>query len=329
MLTLMDKSNISIIIVNLNGRDLIEDCLTSIEKLTLRAREIIIIDNGSIDGSVEFVNSNFPLIKVIRLDRNQGFARAANIGIKRAKGSRIALLNNDTVVDEKWLQELNYVLDKNPEVGFCASKILNYWDPKVIDTAGDVLGIFKAYKRGHMRVNGAMYSKQLYVFGACAGAAIYRRDMLNDIGLFDENFVSDMEDVDISFRAQLTGYRCMYVPTAIVYHKMGQTKNRIGWTGQLTLRNNMLVWLKNAPAGFLIKYAPEFFYEETIRCLICFGIRRHGFQRPNFKYLATILKAYGQALRLIPKILRQRRRIQRRKIVNAKYIESHVYLNQP
>jgi GT2 family glycosyltransferase len=315
----------SLIIVNWNGRDLLEDCLPSLENQTITAEEIIVVDNGSNDDSVEFLKISFPSVKVVALDKNYGFAKANNIGIRLASGPRIALLNNDTVVDSKWLEELNHALDNHPEVGFCASKMLMYRDPNIIDSAGDMLGIAKAYKRGHGRPNGTEFNEPEYVFGACAGAAIYRSEMLNDIGLFDETFVTNLEDVDLSFRAQLVGYKCMYVPSAVVYHKVGETKRRIGWTDRLTQRNNKLMWLKNAPGWLLIKYAPQVFSEETRKLAGSLGVGISGFRLPDSKSLKMRLTVNAEVLWLFPEIQRKRREIQRRRVVNAAYIESFLY----
>jgi GT2 family glycosyltransferase len=228
-------------------------------------------------------------------------------------------------VDSKWLEELNHALDNHPEVGFCASKMLMYRDPNIIDSAGDMLGIAKAFKRGHGRPNGTEFNEPEYVFGACAGAAIYRSEMLNDIGLFDETFVTNLEDVDLSFRAQLVGYKCMYVPSAVVYHKVGETKRRIGWTDRLTQRNNKLMWLKNAPGWLLIKYAPQVLSEETRKLAGSLGIGISGFRLPDSKSLKMRLTVNAEVLWRFPEIQRKRREIQRRRVVNAAYIESFLY----
>ena len=315
----------SLIIVNWNGRDLLGDCLPSLEKQTEPAEEVIVVDNGSSDGSVEFLKLSFPSVKVVELDKNYGFAKANNIGIRLARGSRIALLNNDTVVDSRWLAELNNALDNHPEVGFCASKMLMYRNPNIIDAAGDMLGIAKAYKRGHGRPNGTEFNEPEYVFGACAGAAIYRSEMLENIGLFDETFITNLEDVDLSFRAQLVGYKCLYVPSAVVYHRVGETKRRIGWTDRLTQRNNKLMWLKNAPGWLLIKYAPQVLSEETIKLAGSLGIGISGFRLPDSKSLKMRLTVNADILWRFPEIQRKRREIQRRRVVNAAYIESFLY----
>ena len=296
--------------------------MPSLENQTITAEEIIVVDNGSNDDSVEFLKISFPSVKVVTLDKNYGFAKANNIGIRLASGSRIALLNNDTVVDSQWLEELNHALDNHPEVGFCASKMLMYWDRDVIDSAGDMLGIARAYKRGHRKQDGTEFNVPAFVFGACAGAALYRREMLADIGLFDETFVTNLEDVDLSFRAQLAGYKCIYVPTAVVYHKVGETKRRISWIDRLTHRNNRLMWLKNAPGLLLLKYATRVLTEEMQRLANGLGIGLSGLRRPDVKDLKMFLAADAELLRLLPEIRRKRREIQGKRVVSTAYIES-------
>jgi GT2 family glycosyltransferase len=312
----------SVIIANWNGRDLLAECLPSLQAQTIPAEEIILVDNGSTDDSIDFVQSSFPRAVVISLDQNYGFAKANNIGIRQAVGSRIALLNNDTVADQRWLQELNRALDEHPEVGFCASKMLNYWERGIIDAAGDVLGAARARKRGHGQPDGPEFSEPAHVFGACAGAAIYRRAMLDDIGLLDETFVSNLEDVDISFRAQLAGYQCLYVPTATVYHKLRVTKRRMGWTDRLTYRNEKLMWLKNAPTELLIKYAPSVFCDEGKRWIHSLGIRRRALPHPNLEELKMLLTVNVEALLLLPETMRKRREIRRTRVVSTEYIEA-------
>jgi len=288
--------------------------------------EIVVVDNGSTDGSLEFIKSSFPLVRTIALPKNYGFAKANNIGIRSTNGKTVALLNNDTVVDRHWLEELNRALDEHPEVGFCASKLLNYWKRDIIDTAGDVLGVANAYKRGKGDEDGPKYNEPKYIFGASAGAVIYRRRMLEDIGLFDETFVTNVEDVDLSFRAQIAGYKCMYVPTAVVYHMVGTTKHRTGWstgwTGRLTRRNKKLMWLKNAPTKLQIKYLPQIVSEEGWCLIGSLGIRRWGLQRPNLQRFKMLLGVDAEVLLLLPEMMRKRREIQRRRVVSAEYIES-------
>ncbi|MBI4815141.1 MAG: glycosyltransferase family 2 protein [Deltaproteobacteria bacterium] len=312
----------TVIVLNWNGKDLLEECLTSLRAQTDRDFDTMVVDNGSHDGSVEFVSTRFPEVRVLALPENYGFAKGNNLGMREVSTERIALLNNDTRTDPKWLEELNAALDAHPEVGFCASKMLNYFQPDVIDTAGDEIGVAMGLKRGHLQKDGPEYSTPRYIFGACAGAAIYRKAMLDQIGLLDESFGTNFEDVDLSFRAQLAGWRCWYVPTAIVYHKVGETKRRVSWKQLPSYRNSKVAWLKNAPLPLVLKYTPTLLKNEAIRVLVSAGVRRRRFEKPELEKVAMLLAADWQVLMRMPSTLKERRRIQRQRVVSTEYIDS-------
>ena len=248
---------VSVIIVNWNGKQHLEECLDSLSKQTFKAFETILVDNGSSDGSIEFVEKNFPIVKVIKLNYNNGFCRGNNIGLQHARGDFIALLNNDTLVDMHWLEELYRAMTKHSHVGICASCIVNYYSRDVLDTAGDGFDLCGVgYKIGEgMPVT--EFQKERYVFGACAGAVLYRRSMIDEIGFFDERFFALGEDLDLSFRARLAGYKCLYVPDAIVYHKIGRT---VGQNSDFLLyhsrRNVEYTFFKNMPFPLIIATLP-------------------------------------------------------------------------
>jgi GT2 family glycosyltransferase len=286
--------NTSVIIPNWNGLHLLSDCLTSLHNQSFSDFEVIVVDNGSTDGSPGFIKTYFPSVKLIRLDKNYGFAKANNIGFAESVGDRIAVLNNDTVVDENWLATFNQTLDTHPDVGFCASKILLLDQPTIIDSTGDVLTLFGAYNRGHNEVDQPKYNLQQYVFGACAAAAIYRRSMLEDIGFFDDIYVTSFEDVDLSFRAQLAGYKCLYVPNAIVYHKRRETIRKVQSHVQLlSYRNKRILWLKNAPTSMVIKFFPYFllgeFYLNLLKPFLRYPLKKNVRPQSRFKLNVTIL----------------------------------------
>ena len=303
---------VSVIIPNWNQRSLLEACLHSLSRQEFQDFETIVVDNGSSDGSVDHVARNFPLVQVLALDSNLGFAVASNSGIRMARGKYIALLNNDTEADRLWLQELVGALDSALDVGFCASKMLLWEDPSIADACGDfytVEGI--AGKIAHLsQVSSSPERKE--VFGASAGAAIYRRSMLDDIELFDEDFFITHEDTDLSFRAQLMGYKCLYVPSAIVYHRLSATLGRDSdmhnFYGQ---RNIEFVFFRNMPLTLLIKYLP--LHLITVVLLFLVYLRR-GKARP-------FIKAKLDALRLLPRMIERRRGIQRKRNVPAHEID--------
>lgn len=247
---------ISLIIVNYNGLHLLKGCLESLRLQTFRDFEIIIVDNASHDGSAEYIAANFPEVKLVVLPRNVGFAGANNEGLKQADGEYIALLNNDAEADRDWLKSLADAMARTPVAGICASKMLVH-GTEVIDSAGDGFATnLKGFKRGEGQP-ADHYSREEFVFGACAGAALYRKKMLDEIGFFDESFFLLHEDTDLNMRAQLAGWKVLYVPSALVFHKV---RSSIGTMSDLAvyyaLRNSELVRLKNVPAGLLFRCSP-------------------------------------------------------------------------
>ncbi len=252
----------SIIIVNYNGRGFIMDCLKAVAGQSFRNFEVIIIDNNSGDGSAEsvrrYLEENGLEWKLIPLGTNLGFAGANLEGLKEACGRYIALLNPDTAADSSWLAELVRAMDAHPEAGICASKMIA-GKTGVIDTAGDSFSsLLKGFKRGEGD-RAIKYDRQEYVFGACAGAALYRREMLDGIGFLDEDFFLGHEDTDLNLRAQLAGWKALYVPSAVVFHEVGASRGKMsGMSVYYTLRNTELVRIKNVPASVFLRYFPQF-----------------------------------------------------------------------
>ena len=248
-------AKIVVIVLNFNGKHFLDACLSALRAQTFDDFQTVLVDNASKDGSVEWVRAQYPGVRIIRLSDNLGFCGGNNRGIEATEGEYVALLNSDTEVVPEWLQALVQVLDSTPEVGFCASRMIRMFDRYTIDTAGDVF-----YTHGVGGKRGEGQSMNFYtalgpVFGACAGAAIYRRSMLMDIGLLDEDFFAYDEDIDLSFRAQLRGYRCQYVPEAIVYHHVGGSFRGTSTASIRRIRRNTLeVLLKNMPSALLLKH---------------------------------------------------------------------------
>jgi GT2 family glycosyltransferase len=219
-----DSSNplISVIIVNYNGKKFLSDCLSSLLCQSYFPFEVIMIDNASNDGSVEYTNKNFPQVNVIVQSSNRGFAGGTNAGIRVAKGEFILTLNNDTIVDPQMLKEIVRPMLAESCVGVCGSKML-LSDGRINSTAICISRSGAAWDRGMGEPDDGQYDDAEEVFGSCAGAALYRKAMFDEIGLFDEDFFLYMEDVDLAFRARLSGWKCIYVPTARVVHFHGGT----------------------------------------------------------------------------------------------------------
>jgi GT2 family glycosyltransferase len=246
-----DTDQAVIIIVNWNGLHFLEDCLTSAEQQTYESYEIILVDNGSADGSIEYVKRHFPKVKILELERNVGFAKANNIAIGKAlhqKINYIALLNNDTKADRRWLEKLIEASQTDVRVGICASKILLLSDPTIIDSTGHIFQSGKIGDRGYGEIDSGQYDDQLDVIGACAGACLYKREMLEDIGLFDESFITYYEDADLSWRSHNKGWKAKYVPESVVLHHHSGTISNNEKLDQLRmelLRINLVKMIRN------------------------------------------------------------------------------------
>ncbi len=314
-------NRVSVIIPNWNGKDLLEPCLESLYRQQFDDFETILVDNGSNDGSVAFVRNNFPQVKIIRFDENRGFSPAVNAGIAASNSLYVALLNNDALVQPLWLKELVGALDANAEVGSVASKILFFSDPTSVNSAGDEFSWFGvAYQRRLTRGDVGLFDDPRYVFSACAAAALYRRELFEKIGLFDESFFAYHEDVDLGFRSQLAGYRCLFVPTAIAHHRHRATSSRVPslWF-YLRERNKLFVLIKNLPAKLLFICLPLIVFHEGL-CLVKAVVRG---------YPVSYVKAMRDVISDFPRLLRTRSEIQARRIVDDAYVRSLLCFKDP
>ncbi len=235
------QPDVSVIVLNWNGKQYLETCLSSLLKQNYPSFEIIFVDNGSTDGSMEFVNNKFPGVIALKHRVNLGFSQGVNSGIRIAKGKYIATINNDAEADPAWISELVRVMDRDSNIGSCASKMLRYYNRNIIDSAGTlVYQNGSAYDRGSLEIDAGQYDSQEEIFGACAGAALYRKEMLDEIGLFDEVYFAYLEDVDISFRMHLFGWKCIFVPDAVVYHMHSATSKQASTFKLFYLERNKL-----------------------------------------------------------------------------------------
>ncbi|MCK5069109.1 MAG: glycosyltransferase family 2 protein, partial [Desulfocapsa sp.] len=233
---------IDIVIPNFNGKVFLRNCLNSLQKQTCTEFSVIVVDNGSTDGSIELLSEEYPKVKVLSWDENRGFSAAVNAGIDAGSAPLIFLLNNDTELDKHCLDELIATAQAKAGYDFFAAKMLNYHERTSLDGAGDAFlrgGV--GYRIGTMETDGNYYNTARQVFGACAGAALYRRDFFDELGLFDEDFFAYLEDVDLNLRANSRGKKCWYVPDARVYHiGSATTGSKINpFTVSLSTRNNL------------------------------------------------------------------------------------------
>lgn len=241
---------VSVVIANWNGKSYLRECLSSLKNQTYPHLEIIVVDNGSSDDSLEFMETNFPKIVVIKNRSNLGFAKANNLGILAARGKYIATLNNDAVAEPDWIENLLAAAQKRNDVAMFASKILSFSNPKLIESAGLLLypdGI--AGRRGYLEKNNSKYTKEEEVLLPTACAALYRKEQLLACGLFDKDYFAYCEDTDLGLRMRLLGMTCLYVPDAMVYHHYsGTSRANLSSKVYLVERNRLWTALKCFPA---------------------------------------------------------------------------------
>jgi GT2 family glycosyltransferase len=248
---------LSVIIPNWNGGKWLGTCLNALRQQTFQNFETIVVDNGSTDGSLELLARDYSEVRVLPLAANRGFAPAVNEGIRAARGEIVVLLNNDTEADPHWLEEIMLAFRQQPAAGMVACKLRQFDRRTVLTSAGDfcrVVGI--PGMRGVWVEDCGQYETPDSFFGALGAAAAYRKSMLDEIGLLDEEYVSYLEDMDLNWRARLAGFACAYAPRAIVYHVVSATGG-----GPLASyyvgRNTIAVLAKNYPAGLWKKYWPR------------------------------------------------------------------------
>lgn len=306
---------VSIIVVNWNGQNFLDDCLSCLFSQTYVDREIILVDNNSSDASVGVVQEKFPAARIVRLSVNEGFTGGNAAGLRIATGEFIALVNNDTRTDRRWLERLVEPMIKDPTVGICAAKLI-FDGTDRLNSAGDGLTTAGVGFNGGLNRPINQCENSELVFGACGAAVLYRRKMLDEIGFLDDDFFLYDEDTDLNFRAQLAGWKCAYVPDAIVYHKCNGTAGRLSDTHvYYHTRNLEFVWIKNMPLGLMVRFAHHKLVQEIGSfCYLCL---RHGQWRSFFK-------AKRDAFRMLPTMWRKRRGIQARRRVSNAHVRSQL-----
>lgn len=248
---------VSVVIPNWNGARWLRVCLDSLYLQTYKDFKVYVVDNGSTDNSVSLMETEYPWVHIIRNTENLGFAGGMNSGIVVTQGELIVALNNDTETDANWLSVLVETMDKHPNAGTGASQLMDFTDRDIIDSLGDgYLPIGTSFKVGAGRKYVPENNSVRKVQSACAAASVYRRKMLDEIGLYDEDFFAYMEDIDLGLRAQAAGYDCIFIPNAKVYHMGSATSGGTAsaFSIRQTVCNTYQVILKNVPTLLIPLY---------------------------------------------------------------------------
>ena len=295
--------------------------LPSLRAQTYGDAHVVVVDNGSTDGTAEHVRSRYPEVTLVELGSNLGFAVAVNRGIAACEGDHVAVVNNDLELDPRWLERMVAALRDHPDAGSATGKMLFYDRRDVIDGAGDFTSWYAiSAPRGRGEIDRGQYDAPEPVFSACGGAALYRRTALDAIGTFDEDFFAYAEDVDWGFRAQLAGWTCRYMPDAVAFHMGGATSSRVpNWSRYLFFRNTLSMVAKNWPASALVRNAPRLvlFFAKSVVASI------------RGRWFLALARGTRDALRQLPRTLRKRRAIQRNRAVGLSYLNGIVRADYP
>ena len=271
---------VSIVILNWNGDGIVQECLSSVYETEYSDIEIIVVDNGSADGSRAWLRRQRK-ITLVENERNEGFARGTNIGFSRVRGVYAVALNNDMVVEPSWLNEPVRRLEQDARVGIVACRQMMYHDRATVDVLYHILArdlSFFPYGRAKQFSSMPGADKAGYILSASGGSAVYRKKMLDEIGGFDERFFAYSEDADLSMRAFLSGWKCLYVPEAVAYHRgsasFGRVPEKVTFYGQ---RNRYLLMYKYFPVSLILAHLPWILNSERRSMQqICLGQKSPG-----------------------------------------------------
>jgi GT2 family glycosyltransferase len=316
---------ISVVVLNWNGVKVLNPCLSSLRTQTYTPLEIIVVDNASTDDSVNFVRERFPDVKLIVNEKNLGFGGGNNVGILASRGRYIMMLNNDTRLDSKCIEELKRSIERDDRYGACASKILLEYEDNLIDAAGIVIcpdGL--SIGRGRLE-KGNTYDEEAEVFFASDCACLYRREMLEDIGLYDEDFFAYADETDMGWRAQLAGWKCIYNPKAVVYHFHSASAGTYSpFKAYLVERNRIWVAIKSFPISLLILGQFYTFWRYLLQAYGAFAGKgaagRFTSDFSKIDLIKILIKVYLSLWRQLPLMLKKRRAIQKRKRISNREV---------
>ncbi len=333
-----ETPEISVVVLNWNRRELLAACLRSLARQRGVSFEVVLVDNGSEDGSVEMVEREFAAcpfpLRLIKNNENRGFCAANNQGIAAARGAFVALLNNDAEADPGWLAALRRAFEGRPEIGMTASKILVYEEPGKIDKAGHLI-----YPDGQNRGRGSgepdlgQYDEPEETLWPDGCAAMYRKELLEQVGGFDEDFFAYGDDAELGLRARIAGWRCLYVPDAVVRHHRGATLGIASFRRlELIERNRVLLAAKLFPWSLL--WLNPLYYLARIGAGLRAAARDQGEiarfpgLRGKVRAAGALLKGDLAALRLLPRILRKRREVRKFRKLTPRQVRELILRNR-
>jgi GT2 family glycosyltransferase len=294
---------LTVAILSYNGCALLQTMLPSLDRQSFRDYRTVVVDNGSSDGTAHWLATQRPDVEVVALPHNVGVTAALNVCVEASATELVGLFNNDLELHPDCLGELVGALSAHPEAGSAAAKLVDFHRRDVLDGAGDLFGWgCRPMRRGHGERDVGQYDEPRAVFGACGAAAVYRRAALEAVGPFDESFFAFYEDADWSFRAQLAGWDCRYVPSAVAFH-MGSATLGAGltdFTRYHLWRNAIWLIAKDYPAPLLLRQAPRLALAQAENLSDAVRARKLGIWR----------RAWIDALRGLPAALRRRRAVQ-------------------
>jgi GT2 family glycosyltransferase len=311
----MPSERLTVAVLNYDGRTLLEEMLPSLARQTRQPTEIVVVDNGSRDDSVAYLRADWPQVRVVGLPANRGVTAALNACLAACHTELVALFNNDMELAPDCLAELAAELERAPRIGSVTPKMLDFVDREVIDGAGDMLSWRGGgRRRGHGERDVGQFERAEEVFGPCGGAAMYRREALEAVGDFDEAYFAYYEDIDWSFRAQLAGFRCRYVPRAVLYHRGSATLGRgmNDFNAYHLWRNPIWLIAKCFPGAALVRHAPALLRGQAGNLFVALRERR----------LRVWLRAMRDALGGLPGALSRRREVQGKRVITAAELEA-------
>jgi GT2 family glycosyltransferase len=308
---------LTVAVLSYDGRHLLEVILPSLARQRFRDFEVVVVDNGSRDDTVGWLEQNWPEVEIVSLPENVGVTAALNVCARSGRGELVGLFNNDLELEPACLGELVGALAGHPEAGWAGAKLMDFEQREIIDGAGDVFTwAATGGRRGHGERDRGQYDEPRAIFGACGGAALYRREALERVGDFDEDFFAFYEDVDWNLRAQLAGFSCRFVPTAVVYHMGSATIGRglSDFTRYHLWRNTLWIIAKDLPAGALARHAHQLALGQLVNLAVAV---RDG-------KLGIWLKVWRDGLLGLPRALRKRREVQARRRIGRRELEAIV-----